>query len=88
MTTLFYWILDAKQNANWIRYGTFLVCTLIGGVGSEYAQNVISPFRSFDVYDIVSNVAGSVLAICLSELYKWFSKEKNDDVNSIELNIV
>lgn len=49
---------------------TLMVCTLVGGVGSEFVQSFL-PYREFDSNDIICNVAGSLigLAICA-----WYHK--------------
>lgn len=71
MSGFFYWIVDTKLTVL-LRGITFVVCTIIGGVGSEYVQHLISPFRTFDPYDILANVCGSALAILVSDLYRWY----------------
>lgn len=69
MSFLFYWILDTKYT--WLaRNATFVICTVAGGIGSEYAQHFISPFRTFDYYDILVNVCGSLAAIVVSDVYR------------------
>lgn len=71
MSFLFYWILDSKYT--WLaRNSTFLICTVVGGIGSEYAQHYISPFRTFDYNDIIFNVCGSLTAIVVSDVYRLF----------------
>jgi VanZ family protein len=72
MSLLFYWILDSKKYTWIIRISTFVICTIIGGIGSEYIQHLISPFRTFDHYDILANVSGSLFAIIISEIYRYF----------------
>ncbi|VEU24316.1 DEKNAAC105617 [Brettanomyces naardenensis] len=69
ISLLFYWILDSKAISAW-RNVAFIVCTLVGGIGSEYLQHFISPFRTFDPYDILANVLGSSAAILLSSVYQ------------------
>lgn len=68
MSLLFYWALDSKTMSTW-RNVAFIVCTLVGGIGSEFLQHAISNFRKFDPLDIVANVLGSALAIGLSNVY-------------------
>lgn len=83
LSLLFFWITDSKYT--WIgRTSTFLVCTVVGGVGSEYAQHYLSPFRTFDYYDIVMNVCGSFMAIICSELYRVLYRGKRDTAESNE----
>lgn len=79
MSLLFYWILESKYT--WLaRNSSFLICTIIGGIGSEYVQHYISPFRTFDYYDILVNVCGSLTAIIISDIYRiFFLKSKDED---------
>lgn len=48
---------------------TLVVCTLVLGVGSEFVQSFLPNDRDFDIYDIVANVAGSLLAVGLCTWY-------------------
>lgn len=66
LTTAFYWIVETSRRR--AINATLLVCTLVGGIGSEFLQSVL-PYRDFDLYDIVANIAGSSLALLLSTLY-------------------
>jgi VanZ family protein len=66
LTTCFYWILDTSRRRN-LNF-TLLVCTGILGIGSEFLQRVI-PNRTFDFYDIVANIVGSLGALALSSWY-------------------
>lgn len=92
LSLLFYWIVDTR--ITWlVRNVTFIICTLIGGIGSEFLQHSISPFRVFDIYDIISNIAGSLLAIILSDIYVFIYKERkrereNESNNVLLENIV
>lgn len=92
LSLLFYWIVDTRMT--WlVRNVTFIICTLIGGIGSEFLQHLISPFRVFDIYDIISNIAGSLLAIILSDIYVFIYKERkrerqNESNNVLLENIV
>jgi hypothetical protein len=45
------------------------VCTLVLGVGSEFLQAFLPNDRNFDLFDIVANDVGSVLAIALCSWY-------------------
>lgn len=67
LTTCFYWILDTTRRRNLNL--TLLVCTAIIGVGSEFLQSIIPNGRTFDVYDILANTAGSLTAVALSSWY-------------------
>ncbi|ODV87054.1 hypothetical protein CANARDRAFT_188575, partial [[Candida] arabinofermentans NRRL YB-2248] len=68
MSFLFYWILEFKSQRI-IRNCSFIICTIVGGIGSEFIQHVVAPERTFDWYDIVANVAGSIVAIVSSSYY-------------------
>jgi VanZ family protein len=67
LTTSFYWILDTSRRRT--LHLTFIVCTLILGVGSEFLQAFLPNDRTFDLFDIVANDVGSVLAIGLCSWY-------------------
>lgn len=69
MSILFYWIIDSKATHTWIMI-VFITCTIMGGIGSEFLQHMISPFRTFDPLDIVANACGSLLGIGLSIVYQ------------------
>ncbi|KAK9466205.1 hypothetical protein V1512DRAFT_264106 [Lipomyces arxii] len=66
LTTTFYWVVDTTRRR--LINSTLLVCTLLGGVGSELVQSFV-PYRVFDLYDIVANVLGSLLALAISSWY-------------------
>lgn len=89
MSFLFYWIIDSIKYNNLNKFSTFIICTLIGGIGSEYLQHFISPFRTFDYADILVNVLGSSSAIAISEIYQYLKRRKQSSDNEedqIELN--
>jgi len=67
LTTCFYWILDTSRRRNLNL--TLLVCTGILGIGSEFLQGFLPNGRTFDFYDIVANVVGSLAALGLSSWY-------------------
>ncbi|KAH6677408.1 hypothetical protein B0J14DRAFT_584184 [Halenospora varia] len=67
LTTCFYWILDTSRRRN-LNF-TLLVCTGVLGVGSEFLQGFLPNGRTFDFYDIVANVVGSLVAVGLSSWY-------------------
>ncbi|KAI5855253.1 hypothetical protein BZA05DRAFT_391021 [Tricharina praecox] len=66
LTVCFYWILDASRRR--VVNLTMGVCTLVGGVGSEFVQSVATS-REFDPLDIVSNLLGSGLGLLLCTWY-------------------
>lgn len=70
MTLIFYYCFETK-NANQLRLMTFIVCTLCGGIGSEFLQSIM-PYRTFDYKDIVMNISGSSLGILVSDLYSRY----------------
>ncbi|KAJ9647201.1 hypothetical protein H2199_002188 [Coniosporium tulheliwenetii] len=63
----FYWILETNRRRN--LQLTLLVCTAVLGVGSEILQGLLPNGRIFDPYDIVANIAGSLLALTLCNWY-------------------
>jgi len=67
LTTCFYWILDTSRRRNLNL--TLLVCTGVLGIGSEILQGFLPNGRTFDFYDIVANVVGSLGALALSSWY-------------------
>ena len=48
---------------------TLAVCTLTLGIGSEFVQSFLPNDRDFDLYDIVANVVGSLVAVGLCSWY-------------------
>ncbi len=64
-----------------------IVCTLLGGIGSEFAQHIISPFRAFDRGDIIANVLGSVLAIILSIAYRTVFVHHHRNFQQVGFNL-
>jgi VanZ family protein len=67
LTTCFYWILDTSRRRT--LHLTLLICTGVLGVGSEILQGFLPNGRNFDLYDIVANIVGSLLALALSTWY-------------------
>lgn len=75
MTLGFFWTI--KTEHYWkLRGITFVTCTILGAIGSEFIQHLISPFRQFDEFDILANVCGSVSAIIASEIFIKYTKLK------------
>jgi len=66
LTTAFYWIVETSRRR--ALHATLVVCTGIGGIGSEFLQDFL-PYRDFDALDIVANLAGSLCAVGVSALY-------------------
>lgn len=66
LTTAFYWIVETSRRR--AMHATLVVCTGIGGIGSEFLQDFL-PYRDFDALDILANIAGSVTALGGSAFY-------------------
>ncbi|KAL6890622.1 hypothetical protein GGI43DRAFT_387431 [Trichoderma evansii] len=69
LTIVFYWIVDTSRRRTLNM--TILVCTVILGIGSEFVQSFLPNDRDFDLYDIVANVIGSLLA---AGICTWYHK--------------
>lgn len=54
MTGFFYWIFDTNALKH-LRIATFVVCTLIMGIASEFVQGLL-PYREFDSDDIIVSI--------------------------------
>lgn len=54
MTGFFYWIFDTNALKH-SRISTFVVCTLIMGIASEFVQGLL-PYREFDYDDIIVSI--------------------------------
>ena len=67
LTTCFYWILYTTRRRSLNL--TLLVCTAFLGIGSEILQGFLPNGRTFDFYDIVANIVGSLTALGLSSWY-------------------
>lgn len=67
LTVVFYWIIDTNRRRTLNM--TLVVCTLVLGVGSEFLQSFLPNDRTFDLYDIVANVLGSLAALGLCTWY-------------------
>jgi hypothetical protein len=67
LTTCFYWILDTTRRRTLNL--TLLVCTAILSIGTEFLQSIIPNDRTFDLYDILANIIGSLAAVALSSWY-------------------
>ncbi|PKS11212.1 hypothetical protein jhhlp_002973 [Lomentospora prolificans] len=67
LTIVFYWILDTTRRRTLNL--TLTVCTLGLGVGSEFLQSILPNGRNFDLFDIVANLVGSLMALALCTWY-------------------
>ncbi|KAJ9666449.1 hypothetical protein H2201_003371 [Coniosporium apollinis] len=71
-----YKVPEYKQSDKVLHFITFFLltasdslCTAVLGVGSEILQGLLPNGRIFDPYDIVANIAGSLLALTLCNWY-------------------
>lgn len=94
LTAVFYFILDTNRRRTLNL--TLIVCTLILGVGSEFVQSFLPNDRDFDLYDIVANLGGSLLALGLCSWYhkrmlerrrqhKTYGAVPGEDIEDVEL---
>ncbi|PHH64457.1 hypothetical protein CDD81_4532 [Ophiocordyceps australis] len=67
LTIVFYWIVDTNRRRT--QNMTFVICTLVLGIGSEFLQSFLPNDRDFDLYDIVANIVGSLAGLGLCSLY-------------------
>ncbi|EAS32775.3 VanZ domain-containing protein [Coccidioides immitis RS] len=67
LSIAFYWILDTTRRRT--LHLTIAVCTLVLGIGSEIVQSLIPNGRSFDPFDILANIVGSLGAVGLCTWY-------------------
>ncbi|KAI9844903.1 MAG: hypothetical protein M1837_005189 [Sclerophora amabilis] len=73
LTICFYWVVDTSRRRN-LNF-TLIVCTLILGFGSEIIQGLLPNGRSFDPYDILANLLGSLSALGICS---WYHKRMLD----------
>lgn len=67
LSLMFYWLFETSSTRA-VRNLTFIICTLTGGIGSEFVQGLL-PYRDFDFKDIIANVLGSSSALVISMVY-------------------
>ncbi|KAK1145561.1 hypothetical protein N8T08_004119 [Aspergillus melleus] len=67
LSLVFYWIPDTTRRRT--LHLTLVVCTLVLGIGSEIVQGLLPNGRSFDPFDLLANLVGSVGAIGLCSWY-------------------
>ncbi|KAL2813492.1 hypothetical protein BDW59DRAFT_30743 [Aspergillus cavernicola] len=67
LSLVFYWIPDTSRRRT--LHLTLVICTLVLGVGSEILQGILPNDRSFDPFDILANVVGSLGAVGLCSWY-------------------
>ncbi|KAL5002387.1 hypothetical protein BDV10DRAFT_157827 [Aspergillus recurvatus] len=67
LSLIFYWIADISRRRT--LHLTLVICTLALGVGSEILQGILPNGRSFDPFDLLANVVGSLGAVGLCSWY-------------------
>ncbi|RAL15479.1 VanZ family protein [Aspergillus homomorphus CBS 101889] len=67
LSLVFYWIPDTTRRRT--LHLTLLVCTLILGIGSEIVQGLLPNGRTFDPFDLLANIVGSLGAVGLCSWY-------------------
>jgi len=67
LTLAFYWILETSRRR--VLHVTIFICPVCLGIGSEIAQGLLPNGRTFDPYDILANVLGSLVALAASTWY-------------------
>lgn len=67
LSLIFYWIPDTTRRRT--LHLTLIVCTLALGVGSEVVQGILPNGRSFDPFDLLANIVGSLGAVGLCTWY-------------------
>ncbi|KAN0070489.1 hypothetical protein V8E54_011358 [Elaphomyces granulatus] len=67
LSLIFYWIPDTTRRRT--LQMTILVCTLVLGIGSEIVQALLPNGRSFDPFDVLANLVGSLGAVGLCSWY-------------------
>jgi len=67
LTLCFYWVVEASRRRA-LNF-TLVVCTVVLGVGSEVVQGFVPNDRSFDFYDILANIVGSLAALGICSWY-------------------
>ncbi|PYH74415.1 VanZ family protein [Aspergillus vadensis CBS 113365] len=67
LSLVFYWIFDTTRRRT--LHLTLLVCTLVLGIGSEIIQGLLPNGRSFDAFDLLANIVGSLGAVGLCGWY-------------------
>ena len=65
---------------------TLLVCTFALGLGSELIQGLLPNGRSFDPWDVLANIVGSLAALGLASAYHRRSAERRRRAKYSALN--
>ncbi|KAK6197583.1 uncharacterized protein RJT21DRAFT_123413 [Scheffersomyces amazonensis] len=81
LTIEFYFTFDTKHKSlKTLRSITLIVCTIGGGIGSEFIQSLVNENRVFDPIDIAFNILGSLLAVGLSSWYQTYLIKRAKEV--------
>lgn len=73
ITITFFFSFDAGD-WSWNARATAIICGCFGAVGSEFVQGLL-PYKQFDSFDIIANIAGHILALSGSILVEiWLSR--------------
>ncbi|KAK2800193.1 hypothetical protein FQN51_006269 [Onygenales sp. PD_10] len=67
LSLTFYWILDTTRRRT--LHLTIITCTMTLGIGSELLQAILPNDRSFDPFDVLANIVGSLSAVGLCTWY-------------------
>ncbi|KAF7596398.1 hypothetical protein BBP40_001705 [Aspergillus hancockii] len=67
LSLIFYWIPDTTRRRT--LQLTLIVCTVVLGIGSEIVQAILPNGRSFDPFDLLANIVGSLGAVGLCSWY-------------------
>ncbi|PIG80103.1 VanZ domain protein [Aspergillus arachidicola] len=67
LSLIFYWIPDTTRRRT--LQLTLIVCTAALGIGSEIVQGILPNGRSFDPFDLLANIVGSLGAVGLCSWY-------------------
>ncbi|RAL01628.1 VanZ family protein [Aspergillus ibericus CBS 121593] len=67
LSLIFYWVFDTTRRRT--LHLTLLVCTIVLGIGSEIVQGILPNGRSFDPFDLLANIVGSLGAVGLCSWY-------------------
>lgn len=89
LTAEFFFIFNTKRKElKMLRYITLLVCTGGASIGLEILQSLVNPTRVFDIYDILCNIAGSLVGVGVSSGYlMWVMKNKRPQKQSYRMDV-
>ncbi|KAK4032274.1 hypothetical protein C8A01DRAFT_41291 [Parachaetomium inaequale] len=67
LTVAFYWVVDTSRRRT--THLTLVVCTAGLGVGSEFLQAFLPNGRTFDFFDVIANLVGSLVGLAACSWY-------------------